>query len=107
LEVYGEYSNNEIWYVTRALEEVARPSEGNIDGDVVYDLLPFARIYGSGEELREYIAEHGLEAARWAGRELRKRQPSQALDAPFIDPAVPLPELPYMEPPPPPPVMPG
>jgi hypothetical protein len=87
LAVPGEYSTNEKWYVTRALQEFARASEGNIDPDLVHDLLPFVRIYGSAEVLREYIAEHGLETARLAGRELRKRQPSQPPGVRTFDPA--------------------
>jgi hypothetical protein len=80
------YSDAEKW----AVEEFARTPEGNVDYRIVYDLCPFVRIGGceqGAEALREFIADYGLEAARLAGRELRKQQPSQPPGLPPIDPA--------------------
>jgi hypothetical protein len=78
----------------QAVEEFARSPEGKLDHDTFSDLLPFVRVYGrerGRDELRNYISNYGLEAARHLGNELREGKvqgvdfPSQALDAP--DPA--------------------
>lgn len=81
----AHYSNAE----SQVVERFARNSEGEVDYSAVIDLCPFARVYGlerGEEELKKYVSQHGLRNARWAGRELKKKQPSQPYGVPIFRP---------------------